>query len=306
MDTRELLTFITVSETLNYQKAAEELQYAPSTLFKHIHQLEAELDTALIARDGRSLRLTPAGERFLPHAQRMLSEYRSAMGIREEKNCTLTIGGCEMNIGNSLIDLLTRFAAVHPNIRLNMVTTPNAAVPEMVREGKVDMGFFYSTGRKHHELQMIRLYREPAYMVASKSSPLSQTRGLRYEDLNGMEFVYPHDTCCFVTMLMPELARRNVSLKRVAYLGGMQLVVDQARRDGAITIAPQLALNRFEEVYGLSCLDMQEAPITAWETVLLGSRANLPAVQELLRFAQREAKRVIEEYDLEAEEAVKG
>ncbi len=48
MDTRELLTFVTVTETLNYQKAAEILQYAPSTLFKHIRQLEREMDAQLI------------------------------------------------------------------------------------------------------------------------------------------------------------------------------------------------------------------------------------------------------------------
>lgn len=40
MDTKQLLTMITLSQTLNYQKAAEQLQYAPSTLFKHIQMLE--------------------------------------------------------------------------------------------------------------------------------------------------------------------------------------------------------------------------------------------------------------------------
>ena len=44
MDTREILTFVTVCDTLNYQKAAERLQYTPSTLFKHVRQLEAERD----------------------------------------------------------------------------------------------------------------------------------------------------------------------------------------------------------------------------------------------------------------------
>ena len=302
MDTRELLTFVTVSETLNYQKAADLLQYAPSTLFKHIQQLESELDTQLVVRDGRALRLTVAGERFLPIAQDMLAEYRAAMGLKEEKTETLTIGGCEMNIGNSLIDLLMRFADSHPHIRLSMMTAPNASVPQMVREGQVDMGFFYSTGHKHHNLQSIRLYREPAFLVASRQNPLSVARGLRYEDLNGMEFVYPHDTCCFVTMLIPELVRRKIGLKRVSYLGGMQLVVDQARREGAVTLAPQCALRRFEETYGLVRLDMKEEPFCAWETILLGSRAKADAVQELLNFSLQEAQRIVQENSLETEQ----
>ena len=45
MDTRQLQTFITLSETLNYQRAADQLQYAPSSLFKHIQLLEEEIAT---------------------------------------------------------------------------------------------------------------------------------------------------------------------------------------------------------------------------------------------------------------------
>ena len=302
MDTRELRTFVTVSETLNYQKAAEMLQYAPSTLFKHIQQLERELDTQLVVRDGRALRLTAAGERFLPIAQDMLAGYRAAMSLKEQKPEPLTIGGCEMNIGNSLIDLLTRFADSHPQIRLNMITAPNAGIPGMVREGQVDMGFFYSTGQKNHHLQAIHLYREPAFLVASRRNPLSGVRGLHYEDLRGMELVYPHDSCCFVNMLISELGRRRIELKKVSFLGGMQLVVNQVRRKDTVTLAPQCALRRFEETYGLVRLDMQEKPLSAWETILLGSRAEKEAVQELLDFSMREARRIVREYRLETEE----
>ena len=47
MDTKQLLTMITLSQTLYYQKAAEQLQYAPSTLFKHIQMLEQEVGAPL-------------------------------------------------------------------------------------------------------------------------------------------------------------------------------------------------------------------------------------------------------------------
>ena len=206
---------------------------------------------------------------------------------------------------NSLIDLLTRFADSHPTIRLSMITAPNASVPEMVREGQVDMGFFYSTGQKNHHLQAIHLYREPAFLVASRQNPLSSARGLHYEDLKGMEFVYPHDSCCFVNMLISELGRRRIELKKVSFLGGMQLVVNQVRRKDTVTLAPQCALRRFEETYGLVRLDMQEKPLSAWETILLGSRAEKEAVQELLDFSMREARRIVREYRLETEEREK-
>ena len=298
MDTRELLTFVTVSDTLSYQKAGERLQYAPSTLFKHVQQLEMELGETLFLREGRGLSLTPAGARFLPHAQRMLAEYRLALGDKERPAVELTVGGCEMNISNSLLDHFARFTVRYPEIRINMVTAPNAGVPEMVRRGQVDIGYFYSTGHAHRELQCLRMYREPAFLVASASSPAAKAESLHYEDLAGMEFVYPHDTCCFVTMLMPELERRGVSLKRVTYLGGMQLVIEKAKQDGALTLAPLRAMRRFEDVYGLRRLNLLEAPLYAWETVLLGPNAAKEPVQTLLRFSLGEADGAIREEPL--------
>lgn len=298
MDTRELLTFVTVSETLSYQKAGDRLQYAPSTLFKHVQHLETELGETLFLREGRGLSLTPAGIQFLPHAQRMLAEYRLALREKTTSILDLTVGGCELNISNSLLDHFARFAIQHPEIRINMVTAPNAAIPEMVRRGQVDIGYFYSTGHAHRDLQCLRMYREPAFLIASASSPAAHAESLHYEDLAGMEFVYPHDTCCFVTMLMPELERRGVMLKRVTYLGGMQLVLDQARRDGALTLAPLRAMRRFEEVYGLQRLNLMEAPLYAWETVLLGPNATRGPVQTLLRFSLGDADGAIREEPL--------
>ena len=59
---------------------------------------------------------------------------------------------------------------------------------------------------------------------------------------------------------------------------------------------------RFEETYGLVRLDMQEKPLCAWETILLGSHAKKEAVQELLRFSMKEARNIVTEYSLETEQ----
>lgn len=64
MDTKQLLTMITLSQTLNYQKAAEQLQYAPSTLFKHIQMLEQEVGAPLFRKTGRQMALTRRAKRF--------------------------------------------------------------------------------------------------------------------------------------------------------------------------------------------------------------------------------------------------
>ena len=79
MDTKQILTFITLAETSNYIKAADRLNYAPSTLAKHIRSLEEELGTKLVEHRENRIRLTREGERFYAYAQKMMETYWEAM-----------------------------------------------------------------------------------------------------------------------------------------------------------------------------------------------------------------------------------
>jgi DNA-binding transcriptional LysR family regulator len=276
---------VTVCETRSYQKAAEILQYAPSSIFKHVQQLEQELGIRLFIHEKRTLYLTKDGEAFLPHAKAILAEYKASFEKEQPKAVSLTVGGCEMNISNSLIDLFTSFARHHSNIHLNMITSPNSSVPDMVRNGQVDIGFYYGHSHQHRELETISMYREPAFLIASCSNPLTFQEHLHYEDLNGMEFVYPHDSCCFVRMLMPELESRGIQLNKITYLGSMQFVISEARNPHVLTLAPEHTLAHFRDVYDLLPLSMDETPMYAWENILIGKRADLAEVRALVEFA---------------------
>lgn len=288
MDTKQLMTFLSLCRTLNYQKAAEQLQYAPSTLFKHIQLLEQEFGAPLFCKAGRQLQLTAEGRSFKGHAERMLEEYRQAMDCMagdEGLDGAVSIGGCELNTANSLLNLLTRFSQSHPRARMNMISSPNAMVPTLVKNDMIDLGFFYSTSEKEYPgLQRCSLYQEPIHLVTSRENPLTRRHGLTYEELAGMSFVYPHDSCCFITEFLSRLRRKNVQLGKLAYLGGMHLVVEQVHKEQALSLIPQCAAERFEQTYDMVKLDMAEEPIWAWETVIFKSYDNLkPIAKSLIR-----------------------
>ncbi|MGO4147591.1 LysR family transcriptional regulator [Paenarthrobacter sp. YAF11_1] len=62
MDLKELETFRAVAELGSLTKASGRLHTAQPALSRQIKLLEAELRTSLFVRDGRGMRLTPAGE----------------------------------------------------------------------------------------------------------------------------------------------------------------------------------------------------------------------------------------------------
>ena len=289
MDIKQLLTMITLSQTFNYQKAAEQLQYAPSTLFKHIQMLEQEVGAPLFGKTGRQLRLTPQGKAFLVHAKRMVEEYYLALdSVCEEEKLegTITVGGCEINTAYSLLSLFEGFSRSHAEVRLNMMTSHNAGVPALIRGDMLDVGFFYTTrAGAVSGLRTIPLYREPVYLMVAWDNPMAQKKKLKYEDLTGMPFVYPHDTCCFVGEFLPMMEQMGIHLGKVTFLGGVQLVMARARQEGAMTLVPHRASRQYAEVYGMVRLDMDEEPIWAWENVVYKNYETLkPAARALARY----------------------
>lgn len=289
MDIKQLLTMITLSQTFNYQKAAEQLQYAPSTLFKHIQMLEQEVGAPLFGKTGRQLRLTPQGKAFLVHAKRMVEEYYLALDsvcAEEKLEGTITVGGCEINTAYSLLSLFEGFSRSHAEVRLNMMTSHNAGVPALIRGDMLDVGFFYTTrAGAVSGLRTIPLYREPVYLMVAWDNPMAQKKKLKYEDLTGMPFVYPHDTCCFVGEFLPMMEQMGIHLGKVTFLGGVQLVMERARQEGAMTLVPHRASRQYAEVYGMVRLDMDEKPIWAWENVVYKNYETLkPAARALARY----------------------
>lgn len=289
MDIKQLLTMITLSQTFNYQKAAEQLQYAPSTLFKHIQMLEQEVGAPLFGKTGRQLQLTQQGQAFLVHAKRMVEEYYLALDsvcAEEKLEGTITVGGCEINTAYSLLSLFEGFSRSHAEVRLNMMTSHNAGVPALIRGDMLDVGFFYTTrAGAVSGLRTIPLYREPVYLMVAWDHPMAQKKKLKYEDLTGMPFVYPHDTCCFVGEFLPMMEQMGIHLGKVTFLGGVQLVMERARQEGAMTLVPHRASRQYAEVYGMVRLDMDEEPIWAWENVVYKNYETLkPAARALARY----------------------
>ncbi len=72
-------SFVAVAEEGHVGRAARRLHLTQPPLSRHILALEDELGTPLFERTPRGMRLLPAGEAFLHHARRILSEVDSAV-----------------------------------------------------------------------------------------------------------------------------------------------------------------------------------------------------------------------------------
>jgi len=78
VDTELLKTFLEVSRTRHFGRAAEALYLTQSAVSFRIRQLETQLGVSLFTRHRNNIRLTPAGESLLPYAENLMSTWQLA------------------------------------------------------------------------------------------------------------------------------------------------------------------------------------------------------------------------------------
>ena len=96
MDTELLKTFLEVSRTRHFGRAAEALYLTQSAVSFRIRQLETQLGVSLFTRHRNNIRLTTAGEKLRPYAESLMSTWAQA-----KKDVALALKHHELSVGAS-------------------------------------------------------------------------------------------------------------------------------------------------------------------------------------------------------------
>lgn len=162
MELQQLRYVVAVAETGGFTRAAERCLVVQSALSHQIAKLERELGARLFDRTSRRVRLTDAGEAFLPAARQSLeaaerarAEVAAATG---EIRGRLSIGAISTITAVDVPLLMRDYHARYPQVRINLRTSRSEHLVEEVREGTLDLGFlgvqpaFRAKGVRSHTL----------------------------------------------------------------------------------------------------------------------------------------------------------
>lgn len=171
MDFKQLRTFVTLAGTLHFSVAAERLRIAQPHVSRRIKQLEEDLDVILFDRNRKNVRLTQAGEAFLPEAIKLLKQAddarRRAAIAGQGKMGKLTIGLISAALLGPLPEILAEFHRNFPDIVLNFVDNiaPSEALLRTLEEGATDVVFVHPPVRVQGNYGRATLVREQLVAV---------------------------------------------------------------------------------------------------------------------------------------------
>ncbi|MFM0378900.1 LysR family transcriptional regulator [Paraburkholderia strydomiana] len=119
----QLITFAAVAEHLNISRAAVALHLSQPAVSGQLRQLQDEFGEPLYQREGRGVRLTPAGEQLASYAARLRDTWRQAHAYKDAlrglEQGTLRIGATTTPASYLLPYLIADFHRRYPEVALH-------------------------------------------------------------------------------------------------------------------------------------------------------------------------------------------
>lgn len=138
-----MLALERVARLGNVTRAAEELNTSQSAISRHLRQLEADLGVAIVARNGRGIVLTAAGQAYAREVAEALAKLREAGARARADTFELTIA-CTHEVSHLI--LMPRYAdlkkALGRAAHIRISTCEYQAIPAMIDAG-ADIVFEY-------------------------------------------------------------------------------------------------------------------------------------------------------------------
>ncbi|UQS25240.1 LysR family transcriptional regulator [Amycolatopsis thermalba] len=184
MELRQLRYFVTVAEELHFGRAAERLHIVQAAVSQQIRKLERELGVELFDRSPRTVRLTTAGQVFLPEARAVLAAESRARAVAADVAARSTVLrlGTSNGLGEHLDRVLDELTALIPRLSVELVSASTQTRLDQVRGHALDATFV--RGVTHSpELRLIPLWLDRLVVALPARHPLAEADEVELTDL---------------------------------------------------------------------------------------------------------------------------
>jgi DNA-binding transcriptional LysR family regulator len=260
MELRQLKTFRTVATLLSFNRAADVLNYAQSTISVQIKALEEDLGVRLFDRLGKRIVLTEAGELLSQYAQKMLDmEAETLAGVKDRKQPqgSLTIR-VPQTIGNNYLPrVLSEYRNDFPLVSFNFCTCAFHSLEHELQTGVTDVAFLLAESIQSANLVAEPLRFERLLMVSNPANPLAQKAKVSLRNLADQSIFLAQSDCGYRMVFEQMLTEANVKPKTLLEFSSVEMLKGCLKVSQGVTMIPEIAV-RAEVGQG-------ELSILAWE-----------------------------------------
>ena len=204
------------------------------------------MQCALFDRRGHRAILTPAGDRLLPFAERILAEMQQA---REEIQLFVSWGHGVLRLGATaaacryfLPEVVLEFRDCFPDCEISVVAAELPKSLELIKEGRLDLALGVleeTTTAAGGKFSSSPLFEDHLVYVVSPSHPWATRERVRPRDFAGQKLIVSERAASAVQEILGRFAGAGESLRPgVLELGNVEAIKEMSRIGLGIGVVP--------------------------------------------------------------------
>lgn len=288
LDVRRLRVLREVAAQGSFSAAAEALAFTQPAVSRQIATLEAEAGARLVERGARGIRLTPAGELLVEHAEVILDRLAAA---EHQLDALSGLDGGRLRIGAfptanaTLIPLaIMAFDTEHPGVCLSLTECTTREAGPLLAAGELDVAVVSDAGDPGEDIDLELLMDDPLHLALPRSHRLAEKPEIEMADLRDEIWIEGGDSICRTKLV--SAAERAGFVPRIAFqstewLGKQGLVAAGV----GITLIPTVALATVRDDIVLRSL--VDAPTRRISIATHSSRYRAPGVEPMRAILRR-------------------
>jgi LysR family hydrogen peroxide-inducible transcriptional activator len=266
MEFHQLRYACAVADTGSFSRAAERCQIAQPSLSQQVLKLEKDLGAKLFDRLGRSIRLTEAGNTFIPHARSILEQMELARSSVADKNADVR-GSVAVGVIPTIAPYLmprytAAFAKRYPEARLRIVEETTPVLIESLRDLSIDIAIL-ALPLRHKDLELFPIRTEPLFAVLPKDHPCAGAESLALSELRGDAFVMLRDGHCFRDLSIAACTHALITPNIAFESGQFSSLLGMVAAGIGISLVPEMAIDR-----NMGCRYVRLRDIRAKRTII--------------------------------------
>ncbi|MGC4072885.1 MAG: LysR substrate-binding domain-containing protein [Nibricoccus sp.] len=286
MEIHQLRYFLAVAQTRNFSRAAERCHVAQPSLSQQIMKLEDELGEKLFERNKRDVALTPAGELFRLHADRVIDELEAAREkIRDVRGLVrgkVELGALPTVAPYFLPEVLKAFSTVHPGIEISIHEDTTSNLARAIDNKDIDLAIISAPAEGRHVVSR-ELFQEALWLALPAEHPLTNKRTISVTDLEKESFIVMKESHCLGGQALQFCQSRGFA-PRVSFRSAQIETVHAFVAAGlGVSLVPAMAL-RDDRYDGVTYREVKEQPARQIALIQHSARTLSRAAQAVADF----------------------
>ena len=288
MELSDLCIFQAVVRAGGVTRAANQLHRVQSNITTRVKQLEEKLGVALFMREGKRLKLTPAGMVLFDYADRLIAlaqEAREAL-LDQTPRGLLRLGAMESTAAVRLPAPLSDYHQRYPDVTLELHSGNPRQLTARVLAGELEAALV--TGPvPDGPLESLALYDEELVIVAAKHAPrFGSARDLTNRTVLAFEPGCPHRK-----RLEDWFARGRQLPERIVEMSSYHALLGCAAAGMGVALLPKSVLDAFPGRAALSVHPLRGPHGSARTLLIWRKGAQAPKIRALAEILLAAAKK---------------